>query len=57
LSFAFIALQSQEQQKENIDYNNWSIDFEVNKPSRNLTLGVQSEWFEFFFKTLEHAIC
>jgi len=54
LSFAFIAVQSQEQeqeqQKENINYNNWSIDFGfgVNKPSRNLTPGAQSEWFENF---------
>ena len=52
LAFAVVAVQAQEQEQEgtfeNIDYNNWSIDFGfgVNKPSRNLTPGAMSDWFE-----------
>ncbi|WP_127844997.1 OmpA family protein [Psychroflexus aestuariivivens] len=54
LFFAFTAMavhaQEQEDTFDNLEYNNWSIDFGfgVNKPSRNLSPGVQSEWFENF---------
>ncbi|MFN2260495.1 MAG: OmpA family protein [Psychroflexus sp.] len=52
VALSVFTVQGQEQEQkdtfENIDYNNWSIDFGfgVNKPSRNLTPGAQSEWLE-----------